>query len=90
MGLAGECYHAGRAGTYVRVGEALSLLGAAGAVLGRRSRLAGALSGAALLAASVATRWGVFHAGMISADDPKYTVIPQRERLRRRQQDDAR
>ena len=55
----------------------------------RRSRVISALSGAALLAASAATRWGVFHAGLASADDPKYTVIPQRERLRRRDRPSA-
>jgi len=32
------------------------------------------------MAASVATRFGIFHAGIASADDPKYTVVPQRER----------
>ena len=49
-----------------------------------RSRIAAAVSGAALVGASVATRWGVFHAGLASARDPKYTVVPQRERLRER------
>ncbi|MGY1708741.1 hypothetical protein ACI8AC_04445 [Geodermatophilus sp. SYSU D00758] len=39
-------------------------------------------AGAAVLAASAVTRFGVFEAGMVSADDPKYTVVPQRERLR--------
>jgi hypothetical protein len=34
------------------------------------------------MAASAATRWGIFHAGMQSATDPKYTIVPQRERLR--------
>ena len=38
-----------------------------------------------LLAASVATRFGIFEAGLASARDPKYTVVPQRERLRRRE-----
>jgi hypothetical protein len=33
------------------------------------------------MGASAATRWGVFHAGLASARDPKYTVVPQRERL---------
>jgi hypothetical protein len=66
----------------VRASQVLSVTGAAGAVLGRRSRLASALSGAALLAASACTRWGIFHAGMDSARDPRYTVEPQRERLR--------
>jgi hypothetical protein len=36
------------------------------------------------MAASAATRWGIFHAGVASARDPKYTVVPQRERLRQR------
>jgi hypothetical protein len=33
------------------------------------------------MAASACTRFGVFHAGQESARDPKYTVVPQRERL---------
>ena len=44
----------------------------------------GALSGAALVPASAATRWGIFHAGLASARDPKYTVVPQRQRLAER------
>jgi hypothetical protein len=86
MGMSAEPYRSGRAGAYIRAGQALSVLGAAGAVLGRtggrRGRAISALSGASLLAASAATRWGVFHAGLASAADPKYTVVPQRERLR--------
>jgi len=80
-GLVAEPYHTGRAGGYLRAGQALSVLGAATAILGRRNRAACALSGAALLAASAATRWGIFHAGLASAADPKYTVVPQRDRL---------
>ncbi|MGH3294319.1 MAG: hypothetical protein ACRDP7_21190, partial [Trebonia sp.] len=48
---------------------------------GRVRRILAAASGAALIGASAATRWGVFHAGMTSAKDPKYTVVPQRHRL---------
>ncbi|MBF8185202.1 polysulfide reductase NrfD [Nonomuraea sp. K274] len=66
----------------LRAGEALSLAGAlAGITAGRRSRLAAAAAGAALLAGSALTRFGIFHAGMESANDPKYTVQPQRRRL---------
>jgi hypothetical protein len=69
------------------------VLGAAGALLGRaggrRGRVVSALSGASLLAASAATRWGVFHAGLASAADPKYTVVPQRERREARQRERA-
>ena len=38
-----------------------------------------------LAAGSLLTRFGVFDAGMASARDPKYTVIPQRERMAARQ-----
>ncbi|MBV8994109.1 MAG: polysulfide reductase NrfD [Pseudonocardiales bacterium] len=80
IGMTAEPYSQGRGGAYVRAGKVLSVLGVVGALLGRRSRLVSALSGAALLASSAATRWGIFHAGMQSAKDPKYTIIPQRER----------
>lgn len=68
----------------MKAGEALTVLGAAGSFSVRRSRAMSALSGVALLAASAATRWGIFHAGLASARDPRYTVLPQQERLRRR------
>jgi formate-dependent nitrite reductase membrane component NrfD len=80
LGMVAEPYHAGRAGAYVRASQVLALLGGAGALLGRRNRTVAALSGAALLGASAAIRWGGFHAGLASAADPKYTVVPQRER----------
>jgi hypothetical protein len=81
IGMVAEPYSTGRAGTYLKAGKALAALGAAGAALSGRSRAAAALSGAALMAASAATRWGIYHAGMASARDPKYTVVPQRQRL---------
>ena len=40
------------------------------------------VAGVALMAASATTRFGVFEAGLASARDPKYTVVPQKERLR--------
>ncbi|MFR9805985.1 NrfD/PsrC family molybdoenzyme membrane anchor subunit [Pseudonocardia sp. RS010] len=85
MGMTAEPYSSGTGGRYVRASKVLAVAGLAGAVLGRRSRLASAVSGAALVAASAATRWGIFHAGMQSAEDPKYTVVPQRERRRERE-----
>jgi formate-dependent nitrite reductase membrane component NrfD len=82
MGLTAEPMHQGRAGSYLRMAKALNVIGAAGTVLlGRRSRSASALSGAALLAGSALTRFGIFEAGQQSARDPKYTVVPQRARL---------
>ncbi|MDR7273953.1 hypothetical protein J2S41_000731 [Catenuloplanes atrovinosus] len=85
MGLLSEPYRQGRAGRLLRLSRVLTIAGAAGAVLGRRSRVISALSGAALLAASAATRFGIFDGGVASAKDPKYTVIPQRARLAARE-----
>ncbi len=81
LGMVAEPYAEGRGGSYVKAGKVLSVAGVVGALLGRRSRIASAASGVALLTASAATRWGIFHAGLQSADDPKYSVVPQRQRL---------
>ncbi len=82
MGLSAETLHQGRAGTLMKLSQGLTAVGAAGAaLLGRRSRVAAALSGAALLAGSACTRFAIFEAGQASAQDPKYTVVPQREQL---------
>ena len=86
MGITAEPLHQGRAGTLMKASKILTVAGAAGAaLLGRRSRVAAALSGAALMAGSACTRFAVFEAGQASAKDPRYTVVPQRERLARRQ-----
>jgi DMSO reductase anchor subunit len=79
-----EPYEAGTAGVILRVAQFLTAGALAGAVLGRRNRVVSALAGASLLAASALTRFGVFEAGMASARDPKYTIIPQRRRRDRR------
>jgi polysulfide reductase-like protein len=89
MGMVSGPYHEGRGGAYVRAGQVLSVAGAAAALAGRRSRVLSALAGGALLAASAATRWGVFHAGLASAADPKYTVVPQRLRLQAREREES-
>ena len=85
LGPAAEPYQSGRPGTLMEAAEVLTAAGLAGAVLtAGRSRAAMAISGAALVAASALTRFGIFEAGLASARDPKYTVGPQRERLRQR------
>lgn len=81
MGLPAETLRQGKAGTLTKAARALTAAGAAGALLGGRSRALSALAGACLLAGSVCTRFGIFEAGQASAKDPKYTVVPQRERL---------
>ncbi|MFH8347476.1 NrfD/PsrC family molybdoenzyme membrane anchor subunit [Streptomyces sp. NPDC018045] len=79
LGMVAETYRAGRAGTLLRTARTLTAAGAAvGAVCGGRSRPLAAASGLALLAGSACTRFGVFAAGIASAEDPKYTVVPQR------------
>ena len=83
MGLTAEPLHQGKAGRLMRAARALTLAGAAGSLLAGRSRAVAVLSGGALLAGSACTRFGVFEAGQASARDPKYTVVPQRERLAR-------
>jgi hypothetical protein len=81
MGLAGETLHSGKSGRLMRASKALTALGAIGTLAGRRSRAVSAAAGVALLAGSAGTRFAIFGAGQESARDPKYTVVPQRERL---------
>lgn len=84
MGLVGEPYSEGSAGRWMSAAEGLTAAGVVGAlVLGRRGRAGAALPGLALVAGSFCTRFGVFAAGMQSAQDPKHTVVPQRERVQR-------
>ncbi|GAA4742990.1 NrfD/PsrC family molybdoenzyme membrane anchor subunit [Actinomycetospora chibensis] len=85
LGLLGDVYQKGRAHTLMRASKACLAAGAVGAVLGRRHRWSAALSGLALMAGSALTRFGVFDAGIASANDPAHIVVPQRERIRQRQ-----
>ena len=81
LGLVGEPYKQGESGRYNRIAKACTFAGAALlAGPGRRSRLASTTGGALVLGGEVALRWSVFRAGFQSARDPKYTVLPQRER----------
>jgi DMSO reductase anchor subunit len=80
LGMVAETWREGRAGTLLRTARVLTLTGAASAALaGGRSRPVAVLGGLALLAGSACTRFGVFAAGIASAKDPKYTVVPQRK-----------
>jgi hypothetical protein len=82
LGFVGEPYRDGKAGRKMRAAKVLATAGAAGAaLLGGRSRIAAVTTGASLLAASALTRFAVFEAGVASAEDPAYTVVPQRERM---------
>ncbi|WP_019548872.1 NrfD/PsrC family molybdoenzyme membrane anchor subunit [Streptomyces sulphureus] len=82
--LTSEPFEQGHAGTLMRASKALTVGGTLLAVCaGRRSRVAASVAGAALLAGSAMLRFGVFRAGVASAEDPKYTVVPQRARLKK-------
>jgi formate-dependent nitrite reductase membrane component NrfD len=85
LGFVGEVYRQGEAARYGKISK---LCTAAGAGLlafgGGRSRSAAVAGGALTLAGGLALRWSVFKAGFQSARDPRYTVIPQKERLRQR------
>ena len=85
MGMTAEPLHTGKAGRLMKAASALTFGGAVGSLLAGRSRFMAVLSGAALMAGSVCTRFGIFEAGQQSARDPKYTVVPQRERLQQGQ-----
>ncbi len=81
LGLSGEAYKTGKAHRLRRWSEILTVGGAVGAAVGGRRRSVVAASGLALLAGSALQRFGVFEAGVASTQDPKYVVVPQRERL---------
>jgi hypothetical protein len=85
-GIVDEPFHEGRAGTLLKAAKACTVAGAGLTLLARRSRVAAVASGALLAAGSALTRFGVFDAGMASAKDPKYVVVPQRERIAARAQ----
>ncbi len=95
MGLAAEALHTGTPGRLMRASKAMTVAGAAvtaavelmspARASSRWARAASVAAGAALVAGSVCTRFAIFGAGQESARDPKYTVVPQRARLDRRE-----
>jgi formate-dependent nitrite reductase membrane component NrfD len=84
LGFVGEVYKRDAAGKLARTSKALTAAGAAVlATRGRRSRGAAVAGSALVLAGELALRWSVFRAGFQSARDPRYTIIPQKQRLER-------
>ncbi|GHE43867.1 polysulfide reductase [Streptosporangium violaceochromogenes] len=81
LGMLAEPYRVGKAGRRMRIARALTAGGGLLAVVAGRGRALTALSGLALTAGALFTRFGVLAAGRASAADPKYTVVPQRRRL---------
>lgn len=83
IGIVAEVFHEGKAGRFMRAADLLTVSGAAVTATSGRSRLRRAVGGAMLLAGSAFTRFGIFEAGMASSEDPRYTVVPQRQRVER-------
>jgi len=86
-GLVTQAYTTGRPHRLRKASEYLTLGGAVTALtLARRSRVAAAVGGLALMAGSVLQRFGTFEAGVTSTKDPAYVVEPQRRRLQAREE----
>ncbi|WP_199516712.1 hypothetical protein [Nucisporomicrobium flavum] len=83
LGMVAEPLSQGRAGRYLRASRWSTRAGAVllGVSAMRRSRALDVAGGLALAAGSLFARLGYFHAGTASATDPRYTVVPQRERI---------
>ena len=68
-------------GRLLRWSERLAVAGGLGTLLAGRNRVVAAVCGSALLGSSLLTRFGVLRAGLRSAEDPRYTIEPQKRRL---------
>ena len=77
----GEPYRQGKAGRAEKLARGATVAGAAMVALGRQRRIGSIAGPALLLGGSLMQRWAVYEAGMQSAHDPKYTIVPQRRRL---------
>lgn len=81
LGIVGEPYRRGTAGKLSGASKVATISGAALlARRGRRDRGAAVAGSALVLTGGMLLRWAVFRAGFASAADPKYTIIPQRQR----------
>jgi len=78
--LVAEPYGKGKAGTFKKAATWSTVVaGVLGAAFGGNRAFA-VVAGMAALAGSACERFAIFHAGIESATDPKYVVIPQRAR----------
>ena len=84
LGFLAEPYKRGRAGALATAAKALTAAGALTMLLQGRRRGGAVGAGALLLAGSLAERFAIFRAGLDSARDPRYTIVPQRQRVDQR------
>jgi formate-dependent nitrite reductase membrane component NrfD len=89
LGPGAEPYQTGRVGRLMEAAEVLTASGLTAVALAGQNRLAAKLGGAVLVASSALTRFGIFYAGHASARDPKYTIVPQRDRVRQQSRTQA-
>jgi Polysulphide reductase, NrfD len=83
LGELADPYREGTAGKLNRIADGLTVSGGVVLAAAGKRRPAAVAGSALLLAGAAAKRWAVFKAGFQSASDPKFTVGPQRERIRR-------
>jgi hypothetical protein len=81
LGELAEPYTSGQASGPAKAAKAMLGAGAVLAVAGRRRPALAKLGAAATIAGVALTRWSIFKAGFESAEDPRFTVQPQRGRL---------
>ncbi|MBV8303898.1 MAG: polysulfide reductase NrfD [Acidimicrobiia bacterium] len=81
LGDLAEPYQAGRASTAAAAAKRLLAAGTVLALAGRRRPSLGKAAAVATLAGVALARWSIFRAGFDSAEDPRFTVEPQRRRL---------
>ena len=70
-------YRMGKAGTLSHAARLLNIGGTLCTLLVGRNERAAKIAGAMLLAAGLAERFAVYHAGKISAQDPRFTIAAQ-------------
>jgi formate-dependent nitrite reductase membrane component NrfD len=84
LGFLAEPYKRGRVGALATAAKTLTAAGALTMGLQGRQRAGAMGAGALLLAGSLAERFAIFRAGLDSARDARYTVVPQRQRVDQR------
>lgn len=83
LGLVREAYTTGKAQRLRQWAEYFTTVGLIGTMVrARHSQGVSMISGLALLTGSLLQRFGIFEAGIESTKDPRYVVVPQRQRRR--------
>ena len=84
LGFLAEPYKRGSTGALATAAKTLTAAGALTMLLQGRHRRGALGAGALLLAGSLTERFAIFRAGLDSARDPRYTIVPQRQRMEQR------